>query len=160
MRRSYMRFVITMIAITVCSPAWSDDGEKLASEEMEHRNSVKLFLGNTHTSEDENAFSMGLSYEYRIVPLIGVGALAEYAAGDIESWILGAPLTLHPYRGLSLVAMPGAEIDEHDTNFLFRLGIGYDFELGRGWSIAPEFNADFVDSEIDYVFGVSLGYGF
>jgi hypothetical protein len=160
MRRSDIAFVAFVIAITACSPAWSDEPEKVAGEESEPRSRVGLFLGNTHNREDENAFSIGLSYEYRVAPLIGLGALAEHAAGDIESWILGAPFTLHPYRGLSLVAMPGAEISEDDTHFLFRLGIGYEFELDRHWALAPEFNADFVDSDIDYVFGFSLSYGF
>ena len=160
MRRSAVPFVMSVIAIAHCTPAWSDEPDGVAEEGAESRNRVALFMGNTHNRADENAFSMGLSYEYRIAPLFGVGALAEYAAGDIESWVIGTPITFHPYRGLSLVAMPGAEIAEDDTHFLFRLGIGYEFEIDERWSQAPEFNADFVDSEIDYVFGLSLGYGF
>ena len=149
-----------VLATGTFGPANGADPDGAASEEGEHKNHVSLFLGNTHNREDEKAFSIGLAYEYRVAPLFGIGALAEYAAGDIKSGVFGTPLTLHPYRGLSLVAMPGAEVTEDETNFLFRLGVGYEFELDRHWTIAPEFNADFVDSDIDLVFGFSLGSGF
>ena len=48
---------------------------------------------------------------------------------------------------------------ESNTEFLVRLGVAYEFEIGR-WSITPEFNVDFVDDEESTAFGISFGYGF
>ncbi len=39
-----------------------------------------------------------------------------------------------------------------------RLGVGYQFPIGH-FTIGPEFNADLVDGEPTYVFGLSFGAG-
>lgn len=48
---------------------------------------------------------------------------------------------------------------EHDAEFLVRVGVMYDFEVGR-FTIAPAFNVDFVDDEEILVYGVNIGKGF
>jgi hypothetical protein len=151
-----------MLVLSSYVPAFGGNNADLksaADHEVERKHHLAVFLGDTHTEDDEDAFTMGLDYEYRVAPVFGIGALGEYAGGNIESGVIGAPLSLHPYGGVRLVAMPGVEITEEHTNFLFRLGIGYEFELER-WTIAPEFNADFVESDTNLVFGVSVGLGF
>jgi len=67
--------------------------------------------------------------------------------------------TIHPYKGFRFTLAPGLEHREGEDEFLFRAGVGYEFEIGR-WSILPEFNIDFVDGEEALVYGVSFGYGF
>lgn len=50
---------------------------------------------------------------------------------------------------------------ESETSFTFRVGAGYEFELSRRWSLAPEFNADFISGKrATLVYGLSLGFGF
>jgi hypothetical protein len=60
---------------------------------------------------------------------------------------------------LRFVLAPGLEHRDDENEFLFRAGVAYEFEIGR-WSIAPEFNVDFVDGEKAYVYGLSFGWGF
>ena len=135
------------------------DLDQHASEEIEKLHHVEVFLGNTHTEEGVDAFSIGAQYEYRMSPLLGIGVLGEYATENIDSWVVGVPLTIHPGAGWELVAMPGVELESDETTFLFRAGVGYEFELEQ-FTIKPEFNADFVGGEVDLVFGASFGFGF
>jgi hypothetical protein len=111
--------------------------------------------------EDETAFTLGLDYEYRLSRRWGVGALAEWAGKDARFWVVGIPAAvLHPKGGLKLYLVPGFEkSNEHDAEFLVRLGAMYDFEVGR-FTIAPAFNVDFVDDEEVLVYGVNIGRGF
>ncbi|MGI9512066.1 MAG: hypothetical protein ACR2OL_04115 [Anderseniella sp.] len=55
--------------------------------------------------------------------------------------------------------MPGIEVHKDETEFLFRAGIGYEFEIDR-FTILPELNADFGEGEVNLVFGASLGFKF
>jgi cytochrome c oxidase subunit 1 len=49
-------------------------------ETPEHRHGVELFLGNTH-NDGENGFSIGLTYEYRLSELFGIGGLTGLFLG-------------------------------------------------------------------------------
>lgn len=105
------------------------------SEELEFRNKITLFGGVTQEGSE-------------IDGSIGLGA------------------TVHPYAGLYFLIGPGIEIvdrkDEgNEESFIFRLGVGYDFELTPRWSLAPEFNVDFVSGgDNALVYGLVLGYAF
>ena len=139
--------------------ALATEVERPMSEAVEHRHHLELFLGNTHTEHDEDAFSIGLGYEYRLNHFLGIGVLGEYAVKDIDAWVVGVPIAIHPGAGWRLVVMPGLELHDGDSEFLFLTGVGYEFELDR-YTIIPEFNADFVDDEVNYVFGVGMGVKF
>jgi hypothetical protein len=110
--------------------------------------------------EDEEAFTLGLDYEYRLNRRWGVGALIDFAGGDFRSWVAGMPVFLHPGRGWKLLLAPGVEDKEdEDGEFLVRVGVLYDFEVGR-FTIAPALQVDFVDDEEVLVYGVNIGKGF
>ena len=119
---------------------------------------MELFLGNSH-EDHKDGFAAGLVYEYRLNQMFGTGGIVEYVGGDFEEWAVGVPIFIHPYKGLRFVFSPGLLFEEHETLFLFRTGLAYEFEIDR-LSITPEFNVDFVDSEEILVYGVSFGYGF
>lgn len=147
--------------------ASGEAGEALheSGEDAEHYhvNALEAFLGGTYEDGDEgdeSGFTLGLTYERRLSTLIGVGAFWEYAFGDFDKWSLGAPLFIHPYRGFRVALAPGLEHRDGEDEFLFRTGLGYEFELDERWIIMPEVAVDFVDGDESYVFGVSLGYGF
>jgi hypothetical protein len=128
-----------------------------------HKNSVGLFLGNTYEDSDhgsENGFTVGFSYERRFIKLLGIGGFYEYAGGDFDKWSIGVPLFIHPYKGLRFQIAPGLEHRESDDEFLFRLGVAYDFNISEQLAIVPEVNVDFVDGEEAFVFGLTLGVGF
>ena len=141
-----------------------------------HRHHVSLFLGVTdgpilkevereglepiELSKDEQEFTIGLDYIYRLNRLWGVGVLIDYATGDFKSWVAGVPVVLHATNQLKFLLAPGFEDRSSESReFLLRLGVSYDFEIG-GFTIAPIFNVDFVDSEEIFVYGVNLGKGF
>jgi hypothetical protein len=150
---------LLLIAL-VSGPALSEESEHGHPEGVhENTNDVALFLGNTQ-HHDENGFSVGLDYEHRLNPIAGVGGLVEYSAGDFDSWIIAASLFVHPYKGFRLILAPGFENKDCCTNFLFRTGIAYQFEIDNKWSISPEYDIDFVHGEAAHVYGISFGIGF
>jgi hypothetical protein len=128
-----------------------------------HRNSVGLFLGGTYEDThhgSENGFAIGFSYERRLSALLGVGGFYEYVGGDFDKWSIGVPLFIHPYHAWRLQLAPGLEHREGEDEFLFRIGVAYDFMISKQWAIIPEFNVDLVDGEEAFVFGLTLGFGF
>lgn len=149
--------VVLMFTVLLLNPSISADE---SAGEHEHVNHMGLFLGNSHRG-GETGFSIGLDYEHRVSDLLGFGALVEYAGGDFDSWVLGAPLYIHPYKGLRLLAAPGFEDEESETKFLVRAGAAYQIPFGSRWSISPEYNIDFIEGgEKIQVYGVSIGLGF
>jgi hypothetical protein len=133
-----------------------------AAESLEgnEQNEVGLFLGGSHHS-DENGFSVGLDYEHRISDVFGIGALVEYTTEDFDSWVVAAPVYIHPYMGLRLLAAPGFENRESENKFLVRAGIAYQIPVAKGVSLTPEYNVDFItNGEKVHVYGVSVGIGF
>jgi hypothetical protein len=48
---------------------------------------------------------------------------------------------------------------DHDSEFLFRVGAVYEFEVGE-IILAPKFNIDFVDGDTVLVGGLAVGFGF
>jgi len=140
----------------------------LASEEAEdeahvhHRHHLGFLLGAAVTSEHgetESGFAFGVDYEYRFHPRVGAGALVEVATGELRDVVVAALMTWHPWRGLKLMAGPGVEIGDDDSEFLVRVGAAYQFKLDR-ILIGPEFDVDIVDGHPVYVAGLAVGIGF
>ena len=153
-------FFLLVAAILVPNEVMAEEETQSEhSSELEHLHSVAFFMGNTHDGS-EDGFSVGLDYEYRLSETNGIGGLIEYASGELDSWVVAAPLFIYPYKGLRLVVALGFEYGHSETEFLVRTGIAYEFEMGERWTITPKFNVDFVDSEEKYVYGVAFGYGF
>ena len=120
--------------------------------------SLSLFAGITDDRGD-NVFSMGLDYEYHLSELIGVGGLLDVAGGDVRSFVVGVPVFVHPVGGLLLLAAPGVEHQNDGSNeFLIRIGVGWEFEVGERFVLTPILNVDFVDGDKVYVYGVAFGY--
>jgi hypothetical protein len=113
-----------------------------------------------HLDGSENGASIGLEYVYRISPLFSIGGLGEYAGGDFNSWVIGIPLYIRPYAGWFFRLAPGLEFEDSETNFLFRVGSGYEFELMPRWLLSPEINVDFVDGDTKLVYGLTLSWEF
>ncbi len=118
-----------------------------ASEEgHDHRHHVAVFVGATH-AEGTDEPTVGVDYQYRLTPKIGVGALVDRAGGDLDATIVAGALFFHPYEGLLLLAAAGNENTDHGDEFIVRAGIGYEFELNGGWTLTPQLNFDFVEDE-------------
>ncbi len=123
-----------------------------------HRHHIALFLGNTH-AEGDDGFTVGLDYEYRLAPHVGVGGLADYAGNDLESTVVAAGLFIHPYDEWRLLLAPGFENRHGENEFLVRAGVSYEFSVGD-WTVAPTLEVDLVDGEENTVLGLSIGFGF
>jgi len=149
---------IFLFLVAVPPGVMATESEQEEHGEIFHQHRLELFVGNSR-EDHKDGVSAGLAYEYRLNQIIGIGGLVEYAGGDFEEWIGAIPIFVHPYQGLRFLLAPGVVFEEHETIFLFRTGLAYEFEIER-LSITPEFNIDFVDGEEVLVYGVSFGYGF
>lgn len=158
-------------------------GEATEHKEHEfHRHHLSVFLGATTAdvevhggegnagtqsgggeaggeTERTTEASIGLDYEYRLSRLLGIGFLFDYVGGDARASVAGIPVFLHPAGGLKLLAAPGLEHHEGENEFLVRLGLGYQFDIGR-WAITPGASVDFVDGDEVYIYGLYIGRGF
>ena len=132
------------------------------SEQIDYHNKFSFFGG--VTQEDSNLDgTLALEYERLLIKHLGIGVvLSEFRSGDDKrSWAFLIPAFIHPYAGWYVVLGPGIEIEGSERIFIFRSGVGYDFELWPRWSIAPEFNVDFVGGgDVKLVYGLALSYAF
>jgi hypothetical protein len=143
---------------------------------------ASLFVGAASGIYDDGSThpAFGLEYEYLFTdtkPVLGIGLLAEFVVGDHTETILGAPVFVHPWRGLKFFAMPAVMITSHDNShaaepheeltleenkkssdfqFLIRPGAGYDFHFGS-FAITPLIAADVIESKFIIVFGIDFG---
>jgi hypothetical protein len=154
----------------------------LAQEPSEERaNELAVFLGGT-SEDDETHFTLGVEYERRLGERLGLAVVVEHVS-EVDAWVFLAPFTFRPAPrlGLKLYAGPGFESKqpeiEHppgaeeapaseggrETFFVFRLGAGWVFELGRV-SLTPQLEFDFTREQDEWrtaiVFGVAVGFGF
>ncbi len=152
------------------------DIERAAEDESGHihyhKHHAALFVGGSHFKE-EDGFTVGGDYEYRLHRLLGLGFEGEYAGGDLRETVVVFPVFFHPGAGLKLAAGPGFErakeeaagselraAEETRTNFLFRVSILYDFLVKERFTITPNVSLDFVNGRQVWVYGVSFGVGF
>ncbi len=123
-------------------------------------NLVSVFAGNTQHGSSNGA-SLGLEYERRLTPLIGLGAFVEYAGGDIDALRVGTPVFFQPHAGWVFKLAPGSEIEHGDAQFMMRVGVGYEFEIASKWILIPQINTDFVDRRgTTLIYGLSLSRNF
>ena len=135
---------------------------RAAAEEAEHgahhhKNHVGVFGGLTHERRD-NGFALGLDYGRKISDSFSIGVFAERTWGDFDFDVYGILFAYHVDRW-SWIIGPGIEDSQFGNERLWRLGFGYDFDIGKA-TLTPNFYIDNVDGEQVYVLGVALGHGF
>ena len=109
--------------------------------------------------EDYTAATVGIDYEYRVSPLLGLGFVAERAFGRIDATTLLAVADIHIWRGLAIQTGPGIEIIDGEVFAAGRIGALYEFELEDHWTISPQVHFDISD-ENAIVFGAAFGRAF
>ena len=142
-------------------------------EKVEYKNEVELFVGGvTETDESATGPGVGLEYNRRLSSRWSIGVEAiELSTNDVSrSWLVVVPVYFHLTEGLGVKAGPGLEgskdrpedggESESTTKFAVRLGAGYEFELGRRFTVTPEVNADLIGGNVTWVYGLSFGLGF
>ena len=102
------------------------------------------------------------SNEYRFAQHVGIGVVAERTFSvEHDPSLLLVPITLHPVGGLRVLLGPGIEFEEGSSGqFAWRTGLGWDFSVGRSLFLTPGVNADLVNGDWNFTYGVQLGYGF
>jgi hypothetical protein len=101
-----------------------------------------------------------LDYEYRVNDLLGLGAVVEYAGGEIDAWSFLAVADIHLYKGLIAQVGPGFETTSEEDVFITRFGMLYEFEYEH-LTISPQLHYDIHDGAEDgIVFGLAFGFAF
>jgi len=133
-----------------------------AAEEELLRNRVGVFAGATGLVEGSASGSFGIEYERRLSELVGIGFTLELTPVLRERTVITPGLILHPWRASFVEIAPGlVHDDEEGRSLLLRLALGWEHELGEGWSIAPQAAFDWVESEDDaLVIGLALSRSF
>jgi hypothetical protein len=154
------------IGLIVSGTTLAQEHQEAAGEGHGHefrKNGIGGFIGftgedNREGSGRERALTLGIEYERRFNETFGLLLSAERALGDLDFWVLTAPLTYR--RGpWAFSAGPGIEIpdDERDDEFVFRVAGVYVFDRGS-YEIAPKAGLDFVAGEIVFFAGVVVGF--
>ena len=101
-----------------------------------------------------------IDYEYRVSPVIGLGAVIEHAYGELDATTLLAVADIHIYEGFTMQVGPGFEHRESENVFVARAGILYEFEY-ENFTISPQLHWDFHQGEASaMVAGFAIGFSF
>jgi hypothetical protein len=141
-----------------------------AEDEHQHPNHLAVLVGNPQEvhadGERVSGGMLGVAYERRFSDRWSLAlAYEQEAFGDRTERrtviFAGASYNLNDHW--KVFGGPGGEgrkLGERG-HFLFRVGTGYHFSLGRGFSLSPEFSIDIVEGGNKvYLFALALGYGF
>jgi hypothetical protein len=160
-----MLFVSCVLSVFPIQPASASE-----EEGEEKQNVLSLILGGT-SDRDHDVFTVGLDFEHRIHPLLGVGAVVEYAKDDIDAVALIGALDFHIWKGFAIQTGPGVEFvgeeEEEDgkttsTNrreFIYRVGALYEFEFGK-LLVTPQVHYDYSTGNDSVVYAMALGFKF
>jgi hypothetical protein len=73
---------------------------------------LSILLADTHINSEGNNATLGIDYEFRVGPLLGLGAVVEHAYGEIDATTLLAVADSHIYEGFIMQVGPGFEYRE------------------------------------------------
>ena len=138
-----------------------DDEQETTFEEtwVEQPHHLSVVIAGTH-AVDENAFTLGVDYEYRLSGFLGLGTVVEYAFEPFNATTLLAVADLHIWRGLAVQTGPGVVFVDGEELFVYRIGGVYEFEFD-GFTVSPQVHYEATSSEADaVVFGIALGHSF
>jgi hypothetical protein len=153
--------ILLVISLIITQSVKAEENPHHSKEDFIHgRNHLSLFLGGTDIDGEEQGFTSGLDYEYRVNDLLGLGAVVEYAGGEIDAWSFLAVADIHLYKGLIAQVGPGFETTSEEDVFITRFGMLYEFEYEH-LTISPQLHYDIHDGAEDgIVFGLAFGFAF
>ncbi|MEM7232851.1 MAG: hypothetical protein AAF517_11775 [Planctomycetota bacterium] len=126
---------------------------------MEKPHHLSVVIAGTR-EDDEDAFTLGFDYEYRVNELLGVGAVAEHAFEPVKATTLLAVADIHIWRGFAIQTGPGAFVGRERTHFVYRLGGLYEFDFDE-FTFSPQIHYDFTETAPDgLVYAVAVGFAF
>ncbi len=126
----------------------------------DHPHHLSLLVAGSSTT-DEDAFTLGIDYEYRVSGFLGLGTVVEYAFTPFDETTLLAVADLHVWRGFAVQTGPGVAFAEGEEFFAYRVGGLYEFELEGDFTVSPQIHYDYVSGLGDpLVYVIAFGYGF
>ena len=108
--------------------------------------------------------TIGLDFQYWINTKWGIGLkndieIANYVVEGNSGGttivrdnpvIIALPVLLSPWENnFTFIIGPGVELEHHENFFVFRAGVGSEFEVGNHWDFAPEIIYDLKDGHIN-----------
>jgi hypothetical protein len=161
----------SLTCLIVIGASWG--AHVLAAEDTElhlPHHHLAVIVGHAQEEQEdghhESGTVLGLDYIYRFHEHWGVGAAFEvesFGNNHDRHGILAVPVSFFPSHHWRLFAAPGMEFSEpwEAEKAMFRLGVGYEFELGKRLTLSPEVQVDFVEggSKV-YVLALAFGFGF
>ena len=131
-----------------------------ASEHEHSPNHISLFIGHTDFSEHGNGETVGIDYEYRVSPLLGLGSVVEYAFGSLDALTVLAVADIHITNEFIIQVGPGYEYTSEHEYFVSRLGGLYEFRY-NGYTFSPQFHFDYHEGVgSSKVAGLAVGFDF
>jgi hypothetical protein len=156
--RSLALSCIGSVGLSGAAQAEEEHGEELSPHHL------SVIVAGT-VDDDEEAFTLGLDYEYRVNELLGVGAIAEYVFEDLDAWTLLGVADIHVWRGFAIQTGPGVEFidgdgeEQDEEEFVYRIGALYEFEIDR-FTVSPQVHYDITTGKDAVVFGFAFGVNF
>lgn len=164
----------TSTLIVANTAVWFSCSAAFAEEDGHHlpHNHIAVVVGRAYErasdGHEEEGNLLGVDWEYQFDERWGVGIVFEQEAfgGNTKAnrhSILAVPVSYHlndRWRVFGAVGMEFRDLGDPDEP-LIRLGTGYNFHIGKHFTIAPELMFDFISGgDKVYVFGLAFGYGF
>ena len=158
------RTLAVAISLLLCSAGTAADEAGRDGSEADHeergRHTLGLFVGITREN-GENRETIGIEYSYRFHEFWSAGAVIERAERDKESTLGVVFVHFWPSEFLYLGLGVGRKDPGEKRENTLRATLGYEFELGKGWSISPQANVDSIENEdAEQVYGLVIGKRF
>ncbi len=158
-----MKTLVIALCVLFSAGAIADEtgSEEIHDGEESHlKHALAVFAGVTR-EHGENLETLGIEYSYRINESWSLGGVIERAEREQNSTLVIAFAHFWPYKGLYVGGGIGRKDPGDKRENTFRATIGYEFELGGGWSIAPQANLDVIEhAENEEVYGIAFGKRF
>lgn len=121
---------------------------------------LSILLADTHVNSEGNSSTVGIDYEFRVSPLLGLGAVIERAYGELDATTLLAVADIHLYDGFIMQVGPGFERRHSENVLVARAGVLYEFEYDN-FTLSPQLHWDYHRDEANaIVLGIALGFAF
>jgi hypothetical protein len=164
--------LVGVLVLALLFPIFS----KAQSNNVESTHSFKQFrisfaLGQTYIPQATSGNAkyvvvptIGLDFQYWINTKWGIGLKNDIEIANylVESngggssiirnnpVIIALPLLLSPWENhFTFIIGPGVELESHENFFVFRAGVGSEFEVGNHWDFAPEIIYDLKNGHIN-----------